>query len=143
MIMMKPSTDATPPRRFAPSLVRSASAPSTRRWIVLLLLYSGAGFAALLALVAAADALFDFLHVEVSVARRLAGLGWLSTWGLVYLWVGRQVYEGKRKGYRYGLVLFVALLLSDVLLRDRSVFDIIVSVLSIAALVSIRDELTN
>ena len=130
-------------RTFAPSLRRATSAPSTRRSFVLTLLYGNAIVTAFLALVLVADTFFDFLQLGEPLGARLAGVVSLVAWSLINAWTGRQVLNGTRKGYRYGLILFSILLVQELLVGARSVPGIVIALLCVAALVSIRDELTN
>jgi hypothetical protein len=130
-------------RSFAPSLRRVTSAPSTRRALVLTLLYGNAIVAGILALVLVADAVFDFLKLGVPIGARLAKVASLSIWAIVNSWVGKQVFDGARRGYRYGLMLFGLLLAQEILVDNRTAIGIVLSLLCVAALASIRDELTS
>src|SRR5688500_17870396 len=133
----------SPRRAFAPSLRRATSAPSARRTLVLTLLYLNAIVSGLLGVILVAYALLDFLQLDVPLGTRLTKVAVLAAWTLINVWVGKQVFEGSRKGYHYGLVLFGLLLAQEVLVGPITALAIGIAILSVGALASIRDELVR
>ncbi len=112
-------------------------------WIVLTNFWLNAALSGLLVLVGTADLFFNFLEIEAPKWRRILQLVVWATWACVNWWILQQILFGRRRGLVLGLPLLLLLVVQGLIARPLSLFAIGVALLSIAALVAARDELTR